>query len=173
MEKTFVILLCMLSLTVAAERATAQRIEKKVVYQESSARNIEPRQGVIMTPLIADMEVMGDRIRFVEMKAFEAYPVSADILPYVPEFKKIALSNAAKSCGADVIIGATIDVVTNSEGKLEICVAGYPARYVNFRNATADDAWMVSLFGIIHNAQDADIISIPKATNRINIDQNL
>ena len=168
-----VILLFTFALSIAGSRAMAQKVEKKVVYQESSARNIEPRQGVVITPLVADMEVLGGRIRYVETKAFTEYPVSADILPYVPEFKKIALSNAAKVYEADVIIGATIDVVTNNQGKLEISVAGYPARYVNFRNATADDAWMVSLFGIINNAQDANIISIPKEQSRINIDKNL
>lgn len=42
-----------------------------------------------------------------------------------------------------MIIGATLDVVTNKDGRLEITVVGYPAKYTKFRNATKTDVELV------------------------------
>ena len=36
-----------------------------------------------------------------------------------------------------------IDVVTNKDGRLEITVVGYPAKYTKFRNATKEDVELV------------------------------
>ena len=42
-----------------------------------------------------------------------------------------------------MIIGAMVDVITNDQGRLEITITGYPATYVNFRNATQQDMNLV------------------------------
>ena len=112
---------------------------KVVEYRESSARNVEPVHSVLTAPLIADLQILGDKISYTEKDAFAQYPVSAEIVAHVPNFKKVALNNAARAHKADVIIGATVDIITNQQGRLEITISGYPAKYTNFRNATSQD----------------------------------
>ena len=58
MKKLFV--LAMFSLVVSAGFAQTERVRTggSTTYTESSARNIEPRRGVIAVPLIADLKVM-------------------------------------------------------------------------------------------------------------------
>ena len=65
------------------------------------------------------------------------------MIDLVPSFKKIALCHAARAHKADMIIGAMVDVITNENGHLEITITGYPAKYVNFRNATQQDVNLV------------------------------
>ena len=95
------------------------------------------------TPLIADLSVVGGQISYTETEAFKDYEVTEALIDLVPSFKKIALCHAARAHKADMIIGAMVDVITNDKGRLEITITGYPARYVNFRNATMDDMNLV------------------------------
>ena len=91
-------------------------------------------------------------------------------MQYIPDFKKVALSRAARKYEADVIVGATVDVVTNSLGRIEITISGYPARYTNFRNATAQDVSLVGAakvvcddnVGILNSAESRTDITIQK-----------
>jgi hypothetical protein len=110
-----------------------------VDYKESSARILEPLHSVLTMPLVADLQVIGNKITYTETKAFENYAVTTEIVSFVPDFKKVALSNAAKAHNADAIIGATVDIITNAQGRLEITICGYPAKYTNFRTATLED----------------------------------
>lgn len=123
--------------------ASAQKTEIKVDYMESTARYLEPTQSIMTTPLIADLTVVGGQISYTETEAFKNYEVTEALIELVPSFKKIALCHAARAHKADMIIGAMVDVITNDRGKLEITITGYPARYVNFRNATEDDMDLV------------------------------
>jgi hypothetical protein len=95
------------------------------------------------SPLIADLSVMGGQISYTETEAFKDYEVTEALIDLVPSFKKIALCHAARAHKADMIIGAMVDVITNDKGRLEITITGYPARYVNFRNATQQDMNLV------------------------------
>jgi hypothetical protein len=72
----------------------------------------------------------------------------------MPEFKKIALSKAAKIHDADLLVGTIIDVITNDAGLLEITVSGYPAKYTNFRNATKTDIENVQAARVATYGQD-------------------
>ena len=129
--------------------ASAQKIERveqvetTVDYMESSARYLEPSQTIMTTPMIADLKVMGGQISYTETEAFKDVEVTEGILDLIPTFKKIALCHAARAHKADMIIGALVDVITNANHRLEITITGYPACYVNFRNATADDLELV------------------------------
>ncbi len=136
------LLLCVVAL-LASVAAFGQR--GTVNYTASSARSIEPAQAVMITPMVADMEVISDRISYTESEAFADYPINADLILQVPTLEKIALSRAAKAYGADAIVAATVDVATNSQGRLEITISGYPVKYVNFRNATVQDAQLQSI----------------------------
>lgn len=130
----------------SAAIASAQkvdRIETTVDYMESSARYMEPSQNIMTTPMIADLEVIGGSVSYTETEAFKNYEVAEELTQLVPGFKRIALSRAARAHKADVIIGAMVDVITNENGRLEITITGYPARYTNFRNATSNDIELV------------------------------
>ena len=115
----------------------------KVDYMESSSRYLEPTQSIMTTPLIADLSVIGGQISYTETEAFEDYEVTEALIELVPSFKAVALCHAARAHKADMIIGAMVDVITNDKGRLEITITGYPAKYVNFRNATMEDMNLV------------------------------
>lgn len=126
-----------------ATTATAQQRSDQIDYQESSARNLEPEHLMLLTPLVADLEVSAIKVQHTEVKAFENIVITQDIIKMMPELKKVALSKAARASNADVLVGTTIDVVTNSNGRLEITVIGYPAFYRNFRKAESSDIEIV------------------------------
>ncbi len=134
------LLLSMVAMTAFAQKSQPQ----SAVYKESSARNIEPVHSVMVTPLIADLKITGDKISYTEAEEFDGYIISQKLIDdNLPGFKKIALSRAAQSCNADAIVGATLDVKTNEKGFIEITITGYPAKYVNWRNATQNDVDLV------------------------------
>ena len=110
---------------------------------ESSSRYLEPTQSIMTAPLIADLSVIGGQISYTETEAFEDYEVTEALIELVPSFKAVALCHAARAHKADMIIGAMVDVITNDKGRLEITITGYPAKYVNFRNATMEDMNLV------------------------------
>ncbi len=147
-----------------------QRIEK-TDYQESSARNLEPEQSVMIAPMIADMEVISGKIYYTETEAFSNYPVTPAIVQLVPEFKKVALSRAARAYKADVIIGATVDVITNAAGRLEITISGYPACYTNFRNATLEDISLVGQAKNVAGDRNDEILQNPDVRTNLTIEK--
>ena len=126
-----------------AATASAQQRVERIEYQESSARNLEPEHLMLLTPLVADLEVTPRKVEHTETKAFENIVITQDVLKMIPELKKVALSRAARASKADVLVGTTIDVITNDNGRLEITVTGYPAFYRNFRKAEASDLEIV------------------------------
>lgn len=138
-------------------------------YKESTARNLEPPHSVMVAPLIADLSVIGGRIVYTEKESFAAYTVTPDVVKFVENFKKVALSRAARAHGADAIIGATVDVVTNSEGHLEITISGYPAKYTNFRNATAEDITLVQQGLNVMSRNNTDILTTPTSQTRMDV----
>ncbi len=126
----------------------------KLQYQESSARSLEPAHAVMITPFVADMQLLGDRISYTESEAFADYAITPSIVDFIPTFKNIALSRAAKFHKADAIVGATVDVITNDNGRIEITISGYPVKYVNFRNATIEDVELQSRAQAFRNTED-------------------
>lgn len=151
--------------------AFAQQRSDKVEYQESSARNLEPVQSVMISPMIADMEVISEKIYYTETEAFRNYTVTPAIVSFIPEFKKVALSRAARAYKADAIVGATVDVVTNVQGRIEITISGYPARYTNFRNATRDDVMLVGQAKAVASGNDNEIFQNPKGRTNLTIEK--
>ena len=139
----------------------AQKTDVMVDYMESSARYLEPTQSIMTTPLIADLSVIGGQISYTETEAFKDYEVTEALIDLVPSFKAIALCHAARTHKADMIIGAMVDVITNDKGRLEITITGYPARYVNFRNATDDDMNLVRKGMTVVFDTEGDVLSRP------------
>ena len=116
---------------------------EKTYYMESSTQNLEPQNTIMASPMIADLKVIGDQIVYTEKEAFKDVEVTTKVIDAISTFKRIALCKAARKYNADLIIGATIDVITNKDGRLEITVVGYPAKYTKFRNATKADIELV------------------------------
>jgi hypothetical protein len=141
-----VAILCSLS---ALNIATAQN--SKVTYSSAESRDFEPRQGVIVTPLLADLKVITQTsIRDSVIFSILVASISqSQITSWVVEYKKQAMSLLLKKYKADAIIGSLTDISTTSDGRMMITISGYPAVYTNFRNATSADVWMTSLYGII------------------------
>ena len=154
------------SVTIASAQKI-DRVETSVDYMESSARYLEPSQNIMTTPMIADLQVIGSSISYTETEAFKNYEVSEDLIQLVPGFKSIALSRAARAHKADVIIGAMVDVITNAQGRLEITITGYPARYTNFRNATNDDIELVKLGQTVIVNSESAVLGTPDQQIRV------
>lgn len=51
----------LIALLAAAALGTSCAIQQRLTYTESSARNIEPRVGAVITPIIADQELLPKR----------------------------------------------------------------------------------------------------------------
>jgi len=120
-------------------------------YKSAESREFEPRQGVVVTPLVADMKILSqtpveDSIIF---KIFVTTIPSNQIASWVSECKKEALSVMIKKYKADAIVAPLTDVTTTTEGYMKIHISGYPAKYEHFRNATTADTWMVPMYNII------------------------
>ena len=123
---------------------------------------------MLLTPLIADLEVSVNKITHVEIDAFASIPVTTDVIKNMSEFKKIALSRAARACKADVLVGTTIDVITNSKGFIEITVTGYPAYYRNFRIADTTDLKIVEYARSIEwDNENAQVVGNPQSNTTI------
>lgn len=154
------------SVTIASAQKI-DRVETTVDYMESSARYLEPSQSIMTTPMIADLQVIGASISYTETEAFKNYEVTEELIKLVPGFKSIALSRAARAHKADVIIGAMVDVITNEQGRLEITITGYPARYTNFRNATNDDIELVKFGQTVIVSGESSVLETPDQQIRV------
>ena len=157
---------------IVASLSMAQK-NVSVEYQESSTRNLEPEHYMVTAPLIADIKVTAEKITYTETEAFRKFPITADnvkdINEAMPEFKKIALSRAAKAHNADLLVGTIIDVTTDAGGFIRITVSGYPAKYVNFRNATSQDMDIVKSARIATYGQDNLEILHPQTNTNVKI----
>ncbi len=113
-------------------------------YEEcSNSSMLEPANGIIMNPIIADLEMIGnEKITYKETFSVKMDENSKDKIQI---YKNIALAHAEKEYKADVIVGARFEV-SATENEIEVTVIGYPAYYKNFRNATKKDRWMLKLY---------------------------
>ena len=162
-----------LTLTVVAAMFTGcatTQIVQTTDYMESSARVLEPEQSMLLTPMIADLKVSDSKVYYVETEAFANLEVTPDLLQNISELKKIALSRAARAHKADVLVGSTIDVVTKNQ-HLEITVAGYPAYYVKFRNATDKDIEMQKSVRTLNTKDGADVVNAPSSKLNIRVNR--
>lgn len=139
---------------------------KTIEYMESSARVLEADHKMLVTPVIADLEVSNTKIQYTEREMFANLEVTHALLSNISELKKIALSRAARAHKADVLLGATIDVVTK-DGRLEITVSGYPAHYVKFRKAVNSDVELLNNVHSIKTVDGANVVNSPKTTLNI------
>lgn len=112
------------------------------VYEESQSRIAEPEMKVYVRPLVADLQVLNNQ----ERMTFGPYVYTFENISKLKEsdienYKVTSVFNAAKSMDADIIIGATFSTyIENTEpNTLKIEVIGFPAKYVNFRQAGSEE----------------------------------
>ena len=111
MKKFKHFILSVLAVLVLVSCSTVQT-SVRIDYMESSTENLEPQNMIMTSPMIADLKVIGDQITYTETEAFKDIEVTRWVIDAIPNFKRIALCKAARQYNADLIIGATIDVVT-------------------------------------------------------------
>lgn len=168
MKKALLIALVALVAASCAPTQPTQYVFYTYDYNESTARNLEPEHIMLTSPVIADLEVSPTRITHIEREAFKDIELDEVTTSesYIENFKKIALSKAAKAHDADLLVGSMIDVQTIDE-RLVITITGFPAKYVNFRKATIQDANLIRssyIFGgsnndvIVDSASDGERI---------------
>ena len=168
-KQLFTVITATLTLASCAtlEEYTTLDVITTLEYMESSARILEADHKMLVTPVIADLEVSNKKITYTEKEMFANLEVTQALLKNISELKKIALSRAARANNADVLVGSTIDIVTKN-GRLEITVSGYPAHYVKFRKADAQDVELLKNVYNIKTVNGADIVNSPSSTLNIN-----
>lgn len=168
MKKVLLIAIVALVAASCVPTAPTQYVYYTYDYNESTARNLEPEHIMLTTPVVADLEVQPTRITHVEKDAY------ADIIldelttspTYIENYKKIALSKAAKAHDADLLVGSMIDVQTIDE-RLVITVTGFPAKYVNFRKATLHDTELIRHANIFGNTNSNIVVDSAGEGERI------
>lgn len=113
------------------------RASAQTEYEHSQARIQEATSDFFVRPMVAELKMLKEECQ--EYGPFNIYPGVAfsDItINHVTDAKANAAYKAAMVAGADIILGATFNVV-NGKGKnkgLDVIVRGYPAKYVNFHS---------------------------------------
>lgn len=94
-------------------------------------------QKPVTPPLIADLKVSDDKIRYNE------FPSKSLLKTDFSNILNTAVKNALEVNGnADVLIGLEYQVKTNDDGEIEtITITGYPAKYTNFRHPD-ESVWL-------------------------------
>lgn len=139
----------------SAMMISSAALAQNLHYEGNSVTVVEPGANVTTTPIIADEKICGDR--FTETVVLDRFPAVRRNLKYVDGFQAIALAELARKHDADFIIVTRINVCT-SDGCFAVTVTGYPARYENFRQPTADDLKMLRnarINGYGHFIEDA------------------
>lgn len=121
MKKLFFLTLAVISLASCAST-------EKLTNTSSYARG---KSQFIVAPVCADLKVSNEKINFF-MQVSNTVRAAGE-----KNVIETAVREALTKCGnADVLIGLQTQIKYNSEGQIEsIVVTGYPAVYVNFRNA--------------------------------------
>ena len=97
--------------------------------------------GVIQKPVIVDLEVSESK---VTGSATESSSIGFDAV------KNLAVANALKKSGADVLVEPQFETETRS-GVTTATVTGFPGVYKNFRNIQIDDVELLKV-GILQKA---------------------
>lgn len=126
MKKLVILFLAALSLAVVSCATVAGT--SKLMNTSTSARG---SASLYVVPVCADLQVSETKISFF-------MPVSANLRA---GGEKNVIDSAVKEAleqngNADVLVGLQTQLKYNDKGDIEsIAISGYPAKYVNFRNA--------------------------------------
>ncbi len=161
MKKLSILLTGLLLLSGHAVRAQRDntRVNENYWYNSTAARNLEASHEMLVTPLLADVEIRkenGVEKRVTWEKEYRVDISATDTwkAQTIDQLKRQALFDVTNDYDADVIVGALISAQTvdeNDDGmtdragdqyKVMIRIIGYPANYRNFRPAKQTDRWI-------------------------------
>lgn len=140
----------------------AQKKKEVKVWEESSARKIDPEIRMFVTPQICDMKMLSS--------SREVYgPYAMDVrLFYAKSFSEMTNGNlenmqknvaylATKEADADAIIEPVFHswVNENDDKIVYIEISGYPVSYYNFRPATKED---IDMIGVVYPTTNSSIM---------------
>ena len=99
--------------------------------------------GVLQHPVIADLDVQQQKVRGTA----SGRSTELDLV------KNMAMVNAIRTANVDVLIAPVYEIERKGR-RTTVTVAGFPATYNNFRNATAADSTLVEM-GHLYQANTA------------------
>lgn len=105
-------------------------------YDEKSVAVVEPEAHIATIPVVADLQIKGDRIK--ETVALDDFRACRRNLWYLQDLKTIALAKVAEKYDADCIVATSINVETRNR-RFVFTITGYPAVYANFRKPDKED----------------------------------
>lgn len=115
-------------------------------YSYSEFRTTQPTQSVHAVPVVADLDVMQERIIYTERLGVKVSDLSdAELQKLVETEKQVVMSNAMKAHKADVLVAPLVDVLTDANNYLVLTITAYPAKYKNYRSATKEDTWFIPM----------------------------
>ncbi len=111
-------------------------------YQADDYQTAEPAVSVL-SAVYAELDVTPKRISYAERVEKDITTMTnQEVQQMVEQEKKVTMANAIRKYDADLLIAPKFHISTK-DNRVIIMVEGYPATYKNFRNATAEDAWIL------------------------------
>jgi hypothetical protein len=121
---------------------------KVSVHSATSVTEEEISLGVRVTPFLCDYEMIPKENPVAVYEEYNTGILVESIITevdyWIIKYETIVKSKMMKKYGADAILSATSEAITNDKGELVITVRGYPIKYTNFRPASKDDIWMLN-----------------------------
>lgn len=169
--KKFFVMLAGLGLLAGIGSAAAQK-KDNLWFNETTTRNLEPRQDVYATPMLADLKMMY-KDRQVFDSIYVAYSEIGEIIKRAMfDFSQRCVDKETGVHGADVIVGSLYQVNTFPDEKgntvvdkqtgyymVRVKIVGYPAYYTNFRPAHPEDKWIIDTYPRTDNsARNAAVV---------------
>lgn len=127
------------------------------LYNEATARYVEPERVGFITPIAADMQISKEVVTHSEnipntLKRKDIKQLEKDQLQgiegaFVTGWKRYVLAQAMKKYNADDIISLVFDIVPSADATyFTVTVIGHPATFINYRKATKEDVELMEPF---------------------------
>lgn len=125
--------------------ASAQKQKDLKVFEESSARMLDPEVRMFITPQICDMQMLSEGRETFGPYRFEIKDLGSTTNADLDNMKARALYRAVLESGADAVIEPMYNsYVMDSDPKTMIVeLSGYPVKYYNFRSLSPSEIEMI------------------------------
>lgn len=131
-------LLSLLIVTSCAQRQfNITQLQTRIIESQSG--------GVVTAPIIGELDQISST-KISESVEFDIshFKKTTEIISLLNDYKQYVIASYCTKHNYDLIINPLFQVTTNDSGdKLKVIVTGFPAKYKNFRPATANDVWMI------------------------------
>lgn len=148
--------------TASGGPAMAQKQKEVKVWEESSARKIDPEIRMFVTPTICDMKMLSERREIygpyaMDVRLFYSKSFNDMTNLQLDNMQKNAAYLAAKESDADAIIEPVYHSWVNEDNDkvVYVEVSGYPVSYVNFRPASKSD---IDMIGVVYPTTSSSIM---------------